>query len=203
MVTVFARQLLIFLMLFGVSPGGFANENTQAQYEVLEWVDLIPKEDLDVLLDPPQSIVDIPHGFDLGALDQLSAGIDQAIAFTKKPPTPEEERYNAALKSTRVIPELSGKDIRLPGFIVPVEYNDDMVITEFFLVPYFGACIHVPPPPPNQIIYVKYPKGFELSALYDPFWIEGELLTQISENEIATSAYSINADIIKPYEEDN
>jgi hypothetical protein len=84
---------------------------------------------------------------------------------------------------------------------VPLEYNDDQLITEFFLVPYFGACIHVPPPPPNQIIYVKYSEGLLLDALYDPFWIEGQLNTDIVENDLATSAYALAAVTVKLYEE--
>lgn len=185
----------------------------------IEWVDLIPPADLEILTNPPKSITDIPHGQDFpelssefpseDELDQLSNSISNAIGDavnnaegnSSPVPSPEEQAYAAALKSTNVNAEYDQKSIRLPGFVVPVEYNDDQVITEFFLVPYFGACIHVPPPPPNQIIYVKYPQGLELTALYDPFWIEGTMKTQIIQNDIALSAYSIDASGIKPYEE--
>ena len=185
----------------------------------IEWVDLIPPADLEILTNPPKSITDIPHGQDFpelssefpseDELDQLSNSISNAIGDavnnaegnSSPIPSPEEQAYAAALKSTNVNAEYDQKSIRLPGFVVPVEYNDDQVITEFFLVPYFGACIHVPPPPPNQIIYVKYPQGLELTALYDPFWIEGAMKTQIIQNDIALSAYAIDASGIKPYEE--
>lgn len=186
----------------------------------IEWVDLIPPEDLKILSNPPKSITDIPHGQDFpelntefpsgDELDQFSnsitAAIGDAVNNSAEPvasaiPSPEEQAYAAALKSTNVNEQFDQQNIRLPGFVVPVEYNDDQVITEFFLVPYFGACIHVPPPPPNQIIYVKYPQGLELSALYDPFWIEGQMKTELVENNIALSAYSIDASNIKPYEE--
>ena len=185
----------------------------------IEWVDLIPPADLEILTNPPKSITDIPHGQDFpelssefpseDELDQLSNSISNAIGDavnnaegnSSPIPSPEEQAYAAALKSTNVNAEYDQKSIRLSGFVVPVEYNDDQVITEFFLVPYFGACIHVPPPPPNQIIYVKYPQGLELTALYDPFWIEGTMKTQIIQNDIALSAYSIDASGIKPYEE--
>ena len=189
------------------------------EFTKIEWVDLIPPADLEILTNPPKSITDIPHGQDFpelssefpseDELDQLSNSISNAIgdavnnAETNRSPvpSPEEQAYAAALKSTNVNAEYDQKSIRLPGFVVPVEYNDDQVITEFFLVPYFGACIHVPPPPPNQIIYVKYPQGLELTALYDPFWIEGTMKTQLIQNDIALSAYSIDASGIKPYEE--
>ena len=58
---------------------------------------------------------------------------------------------------------------RIPGFVVPLKTTEDIRILEFFLVPYYGACIHVPPPPPNQIIHVKYKEGFTLEALYRSF----------------------------------
>jgi hypothetical protein len=184
----------------------------------IEWVDLIPPEDLKILSNPPKSITDTPHNQNFPELssefpsedeldtlsNSISGAIDDAVinnAEVTAVPSPEEQAYSAALLSTNVNAEFDQKNIRLPGFIVPVEYNDDQVITEFFLVPYFGACIHVPPPPPNQIIYVKYPKGLELSALYDPFWIEGTMKTQLVQNDIALSAYSIDASKIKPYEE--
>jgi len=199
------------------------------EFTTIEWVDLIPPADLEILTNPPKSITDIPHGQDFpelssefpseDELDQLSNSISNAIGDavngvegsglegnslegnSSPIPSPEEQAYAAALTSTNVNAEYDQKNIRLPGFVVPVEYNDDQVITEFFLVPYFGACIHVPPPPPNQIIYVKYPQGLELTALYDPFWIEGTMKTELIQNDIALSAYSIDASEIKPYEE--
>ncbi len=175
-----------------------------SDYKTVEWVDLIPKADLDILLNPPESITSVPHNADLGAnsLDMLTDSIDQAIGQAQKErvPTPEEQLYSAALESTNVKSEFNNTKIRLPGFVVPLEYNDDQVITEFFLVPYFGACIHVPPPPPNQIIHVKYPQGLTLSALYDPFWIEGTMKTELVQNSLATSAYALDASNIAPYE---
>ena len=69
--------------------------------------------------------------------------------------------------STKIIEQLNGQLVRIPGFVVPVEFDEES-ITEFFLVPYFGACIHSPPPP-NQIIYVHAPNGLQLNTLYDHF----------------------------------
>ena len=77
-----------------------------------------------------------------------------------------------------------------------------MVITEFFIVPFFGACIHVPPPPPNQIIYVKYPQGFKLEELYYPFWLSGMLKTSLVENDMATAAYAMDVKYLGLYSED-
>ncbi|MCH1601167.1 MAG: DUF3299 domain-containing protein, partial [Pseudomonadales bacterium] len=64
-------------------------------------------------------------------------------------------------------------------------------------VPFFGACIHVPPPPPNQIIYVKYEQGVELDSLYDAYYVLGELNGQVVRNEMAESAYSLTAETVE------
>ena len=96
-------------------------------------------------------------------------------------------------------PDLLGKRILLPGFIVPTAYNENRLVTEFFLVPFFGACIHVPPPPPNQIIYVSFEQGMNLDNLYDAYYVLGELSSQVVRNEMAESAYSLRAEAIEMF----
>jgi len=161
-------------------------------FKTIEWTDLMPKEDIDALLNPPSYITDAE---DDSFEDQLSNQLQNAIA------TASDDRYQQALHSTRIIPEMDSQAIRIPGFIVPLEFDDEKKITQFFLVPYFGACIHVPPPPPNQIIFVNFPKGLKQGALYDPFWISGVLKTSLVENEMATAAYSIQMQSFEAYTE--
>ena len=95
--------------------------------------------------------------------------------------------------------ELNGKKIRIPGFIVPLDFDDTQVVTRFLLVPYFGACIHEPAPPPNQTIYAEFEPGYTLESLWDPFWIEGTLLTTRVEEDLATASYTLRADKIEPF----
>ena len=95
--------------------------------------------------------------------------------------------------------EMNNKKIRIPGFIVPVDFGDTQVVTRFLLVPYFGACIHEPAPPPNQTIYAEFEPGYTLESLWDPFWIEGTLLTTRVEEELATASYTLRADKIEPF----
>lgn len=138
----------------------------------IDWLELMPAEDINLLENMPEVI---HEGDGPAALpDEIMTG--------------------------RVVPEMDGKSGRIPGFVVPLKTTQDMRILEFFLVPYYGACIHVPPPPPNQIIHVKYKKGFKLEALYDPVWIEGTLQIDRTENDIASSSYSIVAENVTPYE---
>lgn len=103
--------------------------------------------------------------------------------------------------SSGIVPEVNGTSIRLPGFIVPLEFDSENLITEFFLVPYFGACYHKPPPPPNQTIYVTSPTPIEFESIYDPVWVMGMITTKQAGNDIATAAYSMDLHHLKPYEE--
>jgi hypothetical protein len=75
-----------------------------------------------------------------------------------------------------IVADLNGKQVKIPGFVVPLE-GDGEAINEFLLVPYFGACIHVPPPPPNQIVYVKFSTAVPIDNLYDAVWVTGTLST--------------------------
>ena len=95
--------------------------------------------------------------------------------------------------------ELNNKKIRIPGFIVPVDFADTQVVTRFLLVPYFGACIREPAPPPNQTIYAELGPGYTLESLWGPFWVEGTLLTTRVEEDLATASYTLRADKIEPF----
>ncbi|MBB1406113.1 MULTISPECIES: DUF3299 domain-containing protein [unclassified Pseudoalteromonas] len=98
-----------------------------------------------------------------------------------------------------VVKALDGKSVSLPGFVVPLE-GDSEVITEFLLVPYFGACIHVPPPPPNQIVHVTIKGGVPIDSLYDAIVVTGVISTQTWSGEIAQVGYTMKAVGVAPFE---
>lgn len=102
--------------------------------------------------------------------------------------------------SFRTIPELDGQLVRLPGYIVPIDTNEKGELTEFFLVPYFGACIHVPPPPPNQIVLVRPEKPIPMTDIWEAYWVEGELRIETQRNDIAASAYTMKARSVTLYQ---
>ena len=185
---------LAICLLF--APGSSARENTLSgnnpDFTTIEWLDLLPQADLAALSNPPTYVTEVESG---SLEDQISGQIQNTIRAAT------DDRYQQALASTDVIAAMDGQRVRIPGFIVPLEFDDEQTITQFFLVPYFGACIHMPPPPPNQIILVTYPEGFKLSALYDPFWISGVLRTTVTANDLATSAYSLTMYHHAPYTE--
>lgn len=95
--------------------------------------------------------------------------------------------------SAKTVAALDGKAIRLGGYPVPLESDEKGNSTLFFLVPYPGACIHVPPPPPNQLVLVRYPKGIALDDIYAPLWVSGELKVEKISNELADAAYAMDA----------
>ena len=172
------------------SDDSVSNDTDNLIFETIEWPDLMPPEVLAILLNPPEYIAEIEDG---SAEDQISSQMKSAVNQS------EEDAYQQALVSTDVNESLDGAMIRIPGFVVPLEFDEEQTISQFFLVPYFGACLHMPPPPPNQIILVNAPKGIQMSALYDPFWIEGQLSTSFQENDMATSAYAMRLQRIEPY----
>ncbi len=86
---------------------------------------------------------------------------------------------------------LHGEAVRLPGFIVPLTMEERETYTEFLLVPYFGACLHSPPPPPNQIVYVRADPAVKIDSIYDPVWVEGVMQTERHENDTGNAAYTI------------
>lgn len=95
-------------------------------------------------------------------------GIDIEELLAKR----EEIKQLRRKRATTMNDSLNGQAIRMPGYALALEF-DGKKIKEFLLVPWVGACIHTPPPPPNQIVYVKAEEAFEVSSRFEPVWIEG------------------------------
>ena len=79
--------------------------------------------------------------------------------------------------------DLAGKDVRLAGYLLPLEFSETGD-TDFLLVPYVGACVHVPPPPPNQIVFVRLAEKFIAKDLFTPVWVQGPLKTKQSSKAL-------------------
>lgn len=102
---------------------------------------------------------------------------------------------------------LDGRPIRMPGYLLPLEFSPNGQ-NDFLLVPYLGACIHVPPPPPNQIVFVKTVKPFVVKELYTPVWVTGRMSTTSSTRALffvdgtadIDVGYALRVDDIQPYE---
>ena len=110
------------------------------------------------------------------------------------------QQLEALWKEAPVVASLGGKRVKLPGFVVPLE-GDGKVVSEFLLVPYYGACIHVPPPPANQTVYVKVPKGdAKIRQAFDTVWVTGTLSAKSFDSDLATAGYQLQADEVAPYQ---
>lgn len=107
-------------------------------------------------------------------------------------------KLREAWSNAPVAPNMNGVRIRIPGFIVPLEEAHNQ-ISEFLLVPYFGGCIHVPPPPTNQIIHVYPAKPLKGMHTMDAIWISGVLEVHTSDTEMGSASYQMRAEIIEPY----
>ena len=97
-----------------------------------------------------------------------------------------------------VVDRYDGKRVKIPGFVVPLEGTAERT-TEFLLVPYFGACIHVPPPPSNQIVYVKFDEGIPIDNIYDAIWVTGELSTEGWSGDIASVGYRLTGESVSAF----
>ena len=151
----------------------------QAALEETDWLDLMPESDRQALLDMPDISHDTPEA-------ESGFYVPGGLRSTDK-------NLPAVMYSAQTVTALDGTKILLGGYPVPLETNEQGRFVEFFLVPYPGACIHVPPPPPNQIVLIRYAKGIDLADIYQPLWVEGTLRIEVSSNQLADSAYTITA----------
>jgi uncharacterized protein len=126
--------------------------------------------------------------------------------YNEEPPAPVHDYLGENGKGARqsgsiaVNSQLDQMLVKIPGFVVPLVQDDTGLVSVFFLVPYFGACIHVPPPPPNQIVYVKLDGGgVRLGSPEEPYWITGILHTDTNGTRVAKAAYTLDATRMERY----
>lgn len=100
--------------------------------------------------------------------------------------------------STKLNPALADAYIKMPGFIIPIDISADGV-TSFILVPYVGACIHVPPPPPNQLVFVSTKVPWPSERLWEAVWVTGTMQNKVQYTEVADTGYELEADRIEIY----
>ena len=172
-----ALALALALALTAPGPAAAAPEDVRE----LEWEDLMPKD-----WDPFSGLAAL---FDDG-VESLSDDSEEAVELF--------DAYRESVRSAPVVGDLDGRTVRLPGFVVPLDF-DGTGTSEFLLVPYFGACIHVPPPPPNQIVYVTSHPGYPLKDLFDAVWVTGVISTQAHLNEVGDAGYTMRATIVEPF----
>ncbi|PWI33639.1 DUF3299 domain-containing protein [Vibrio albus] len=167
------RKILVLFIFFAgfVLPGYAEEQATDTDILTLEWLDLIPEQERNVL-----------------------GGMGQPVPLNHSGDAPAQSTIGS------VRPELNGSTVKIAGFVIPLE-GDDKTVTEFLLVPFLGACIHVPPPPPNQIIYVRFKDGAPIQQLWDVVYIIGTLKTEAVSHDLAEVGYVIEGTALEEYEE--
>jgi len=101
--------------------------------------------------------------------------------------------------SSATVASMHGRKVRIPGYVVPIDLDDQQRMRSFFLVPYYGACIHVPPPPPNQLIYAELDAAIEVPSMWEAQWLTAELQISRVDADIASSSYRAVSAQIEPW----
>jgi len=157
----------------------------------LQWHQLVPPAPPK----PPRSFLAGRGPVDLGKLGGPGDGTPAP------PPLPEGRWMSAPVRQEAmpapVVESLGGKRVHIGGYVVPLSFEATRV-TDFLLVPFVGACIHVPPPPANQIIHVKIDQGFDVQGTFDPVWVTGTLKVTPAFTGLADAGYSLEAEKVEP-----
>jgi hypothetical protein len=151
-----------------------------ADFQEIAWDELVPKD-----WDPMKSMRDMQQ--QIGGLPDSDARVQKMY-----------ERMREVWDNAPAVAAMGGRAVKLPGYLVPLD-TDTEGMREFLLVPYFGACIHTPPPPANQIIHVRSSTPIKGFKTMDAVWVSGTLKVQRSDSQMGTSGYGLAASQVAKY----
>jgi hypothetical protein len=154
-----------------------AQKPAAGSYQEIRWDALMPPD-----WDPMAGLKEL----DLAKLDDSDPRAMEAL-----------ERLRKEWSKAPVNPAMNGARVRIPGFIVPLEGSRGK-LREFLLVPYFGACIHVPPPPANQVIHVKSAKPLPFESM-EAVWVSGVIETFHAPTQMGDAGYRMTADAVSVF----
>jgi hypothetical protein len=193
------RRIAIILIVTGIAamgvltdalggnakPGAPATGKSAAQsYREIDWLALVPKD-----WNPHERLKDKNVAI-LNARDKLKDDDELAKQWLRE--------LREVLDTAPAVDAMDGEFVKLPGYVVPLEETGDG-LKEFLLVPYFGACIHTPPPPANQIVHVVASGAVKGIRAMDAVWVKGRLKTLRRDTSMGVSGYALAADSIEPY----
>ncbi len=165
----FGRRRLLKL----IAAAGLLPSTALAEEVIeLDWADLIPPGASNVT-QMMRGLGIIPH--------------DEATTLRAEQPA-----------SSGVRTDFNGQIVRIPGYMVPLD-TSGAGVTAFILVPYVGACIHVPPPPANQLVFVTAPEPYSSSGLFEAVNVTGMFGTASTRTQLADVAYALSAEKIEPF----
>ena len=176
----------------------FEKLTSEQVYDLGTYVQVVKLKESD-----PSSVTESMENEKMEAESRLEAGgvdVDYLISIAS------EIKQKRIKRATAVVPELDGQRVKLPGYLLPLEF-DDKKVTEFLLVPWFGACIHTPPPPPNQIVYVTMEEGYGNTEQFAPVWVWGSMQVKSVQKSLflvdgesgIDTGYTLVAEKVTPY----
>ncbi len=184
------RAITIALMLSTVFllftfGGGERQQLSAADKEPREitWQELIPED----FKQPENPFITMSQE----EIDKLMDGSAESLAKLDK----MQEEFNYA----PTVPSLDGLRVKLPAYITPLDFDGQMKMEEFLLVPYQGACMHTPPPPSNQIVHAQAPEAIEVDDPYSPVWAIGKLRVDTVQSALAEAGYRLEVEKVMPY----
>lgn len=171
----------IILLLAGCHSPESPPPSVAADVRTLEWDELMPAD-----FEPEAIFKDV----DIASLADDSPRAQELMTQLRK-----------LWDEAPIVEALDGLRVRLPGFAVPLEMNGEAV-SQFLLVPFYGACIHVPPPPANQTVLVKAAAGVNIyiRQAFDTVWVTGRLAVHRADTELAKAGYTLTATEVSPYD---
>lgn len=196
------RRLTILaslLLALGCQDSGSSDRAAQQQplspkeiLRTIEWDELLPEGEIEVLT---KIYEDFYADLEQQIMSQPTASLSDWGGITEGSPLDTMPQ----LGTFNTVDDLDGQMIEIPGFIVPLD-TTGTTVSSFLIVPYFGACIHTPPPSPNQIIYATAEPAAMVGQLYYPYWFSGILETGRQDTDLGNAAYTLRLANLRPYE---
>mgnify|MGYP001161175026 FL=1 len=113
----------------------------------------------------------------------------------------KDSEFLQKLRNSRLVTvdELEGTKVKITGFMVPLEVDYDQIetVSEFVLVPSAGMCIHVPPPPPNQMVLVQLEDPVKVRSMYQPIGISGKISIKSPNADAYDSVYIMHVEKVE------
>lgn len=180
--------MTIILLFFTVTANAWwwTSDQNESSGEIteLQWEDLIP-----------EGFIPAANPLDTMSTEQIDKLFNGSEASLQRIEEIEEMLAYAPTDKS-----LNGKLVKIPGYIVPLDFDGQTQMNEFLIVPYFGACIHSPPPPANQVVHATTNELVTVEDPYAPVWAIGILSSETSKSDLAEAGYLLKVNKLLPYE---
>lgn len=188
-------RLCAAIVLAGLSLSACGQSSRQEPEPPASVLNLVPV-DADA---PPETIIwrDLLPDEDLRMIEALSEGLADPSLMSRMT---NESGITGQFGTFNVVEDLDQLVVRMPGYLLPLDFAEHGSAYEFLMLPYHGACVHTPPPPPNQIVYLRSPEPVRFGGLWEPVWVEGRMEIERVDTDLAATAYAMTVRSVEPYQ---